>query len=93
MHYNEVRTWLNRGQRRRTVTVALLVVVAAPAAAQSARDSEPWRIVQQPQSSQVLARDGSLLAEVGSQIRMSVSIRSLPRYLPQAFIAVEDQRF
>ena len=93
MHYNEVRTWLNRGQRRRSATVALLLVVAAPAAAQSARDSEPWRIVQQPQSSQILARDGSLLAEAGSQIRTSVSIRSLPRYLPQAFIAVEDQRF
>ena len=63
-----------------------------PGAAQS-RESEAWRIVQPPQSSQILARDGSLIGEVGNQLRTSVSIRSLPRYVGQAFIAVEDQRF
>lgn len=46
-----------------------------------------------PQSSQVLARDGSLIGEVGRQWRSIVPIRSLPRYVPQAFVAVEDQRF
>jgi penicillin-binding protein 1A len=46
-----------------------------------------------PQSSQIFARDGSLIAEVGLQLRTSVSIRTLARYVPQAFIAVEDQRF
>ena len=64
----------------------------APAAA-AAPDSEPWRIVQPPQSSLVLARDGSLLGEIGRQFRTSVSIRSIPRHVAQAFIAVEDQRF
>ena len=69
----------------------VLAVLVRPAHAQSRR--EPWRIIPQPQSSQILARDGSLIGEVGTQIRTSVSLRSLPRYVPQAFIAVEDQRF
>ncbi len=46
-----------------------------------------------PQSSQVYARDGSLIGEIGRQWRTVVSIRSLPRFVPQAFVAVEDQRF
>ncbi|HXN76835.1 MAG TPA: PBP1A family penicillin-binding protein [Gemmatimonadaceae bacterium] len=46
-----------------------------------------------PQASQVLARDGSLIGEIGKEIRTSVSIRTLPKYLPQAFVAVEDHRF
>jgi penicillin-binding protein 1A len=58
-----------------------------------APDTEPWRLVQPPQSSLVLARDGSLIGEIGRQFRTSISVRTMPRYLPQAFIAVEDQRF
>jgi 1A family penicillin-binding protein len=54
---------------------------------------QPWQIVPQPQASQVFARDGSLIGEVGAQIRTSIPLSSLPRYVPQAFIAVEDQRF
>jgi penicillin-binding protein 1A len=54
---------------------------------------EAWQIVPQPQSSEIFARDGSLIGELGSQIRTSVSIRTLPKYVGQAFIAVEDQRF
>ena len=45
------------------------------------------------QASLVLARDGSLIGEVGKEIRTSVSIKSLPKYLPHAFVAVEDHRF
>lgn len=89
----EVRTCSNRGQRRPFAIAATMLMLAAPASAQSARRSEPWRIIQPQQSSQILARDGSLIGEVGSQIRTSVSIRTLPRYVPHAFIAVEDQRF
>ena len=55
--------------------------------------SEAWQIVAQPQSSLVLGRDGSLVGEIGRQFRTSVSLRTLPRYLSHAFIAVEDQRF
>ncbi|HEY0994602.1 MAG TPA: PBP1A family penicillin-binding protein, partial [Gemmatimonadaceae bacterium] len=46
-----------------------------------------------PQSSLVYARDGSLIGEIGKEWRTSVSIRTLPRYVGQAFVAVEDQRF
>ncbi len=56
-------------------------------------DSVPWTIVPMPQASLVLARDGSLIGEIGKEIRTSLSIKSLPKYLPQAFIAVEDHRF
>ena len=38
-------------------------------------------------------RDGQLIGELGAQLRVSVSIRTLPPYVGQAFIAVEDQRF
>jgi penicillin-binding protein 2D len=54
---------------------------------------EAWQIPPLAQSSTVFARDGSIIGEIGKQWRTSVSLRTLPRYLPQAFIAVEDQRF
>ncbi len=34
-----------------------------------------------------------MIGEVGKESRFSVSLRTLPRYVGQAFIAVEDQRF
>ena len=72
-------------------------MLSAPAllGAQEARPAatEAWRIIPVPQASLVLARDGSLIGEIGREFRTSVSIRSLPRYLPQAFVAVEDHRF
>jgi penicillin-binding protein 2D len=46
-----------------------------------------------PQSTQVFARDGSLIAELGPQVRTLVALRSLPVYVPAAFVAVEDRRF
>jgi penicillin-binding protein 1A len=54
---------------------------------------EAWQIIKPPQSSMVLARDGSFIGEVGVEFRTSVPIASLPKYVPQAFIAIEDQRF
>ena len=72
--------------------VALIVVIAAPAFAQQAAPATPggeaWRIVRPPQSSLVLARDGSLIGEIGKQWRTSVPLATLPRHLGQAFIAV-----
>jgi 1A family penicillin-binding protein len=65
--------------------------LALPAGAQGT--GEPWRIIDLPQSSLVYARDKSLLGDVGRQLRTSVPLASLPAYLPQAFIAVEDRRF
>ncbi|HEX5581517.1 MAG TPA: PBP1A family penicillin-binding protein, partial [Gemmatimonadaceae bacterium] len=76
---------------RRQLLFALLAL-PAPVIAQS-RPSEPWRILPMAQSSLVFARDGSLMGELGRARRVSVPLSSLPKYLPQAFIAVEDQRF
>lgn len=65
----------------------------APAAAPRTDTVPPWRIVRLPQSSMVLARDGSLIGEIGAEFRTSIPLSSLPKYVPQAFIAIEDQRF
>lgn len=73
------------------VGAALGTLVPARAWAQGA--SEPWRIIPLPQSTVVLARDGSTIGEFGRQVRTNVALRSLPKYLPSAFIAVEDKRF
>lgn len=54
---------------------------------------EPWQLVRPLQSTLVLARDGSLIGEIGKEWRTNVAISSLPRYLPAAFVAVEDRRF
>jgi 1A family penicillin-binding protein len=55
--------------------------------------NEPWRIVALPQSSLVFGRDGSFIGETGREWRTNVPLRSLPKYVSAAFIAVEDQRF
>src|SRR5215218_5830980 len=63
------------------------------APARPAKGQEPWRIVPLPQSTLVYARDGSLIGEFGRQMRTTVSIRTLPKYVGNAFVAVEDKRF
>lgn len=93
----------SRLRRRSIAAVALamspVVIGIHPLAAQErspqtpAEPPPPWQIVPVPQSSLVLARDGSLIGEIGAQWRSSVPLSSLPKYVPQAFIAVEDQRF
>ncbi len=70
--------------------VPLLVALPAALLGQSV---EPWQIIMPPQASIIFARDGSMIGELGKQSRFSVPIRTLPKYLPQAFVAVEDQRF
>src|SRR5215210_4171859 len=83
---------------RRSLLVVSLTV-AAPLSAQAPSTPTPrsaapaWQIVPQPQSSLVYARDGSLIGEIGRESRTSVSIRTLPKYVGQAFVAVEDKRF
>ena len=67
-------------------------VPPAPAAP-SASPVEAWQIITPPQASIIFARDGSMIGEMGKEIRFNVSLRSLPRYVGQAFVAVEDQRF
>jgi penicillin-binding protein 1A len=80
-----------RRLQKSSALLFLLAAAAAPLAAQ--QGEEPWRLVQPPQSSLVYAADGSLIGEIGKEWRTSVSIRTLPKYVPQAFVAVEDQRF
>jgi penicillin-binding protein 2D len=80
------------------VAILLSIALAAPLAAQTPTSAPKstgpvWQIVPQPQSSLVYARDGSLIGEIGRESRTTVSIRTLPKYVGQAFVAVEDQRF
>ena len=79
---------------RRPLLVGALLALSAPLlSAQETESTEPWRLIQPPQSSLVVARDGSLIGEIGKEWRTSVAIKSLPRYVPQAFVAIEDHRF
>ena len=71
----------------------LSLPAAAQQAASAASTEEAWRLVRPPQSSLVLARDGSLIGEIGKEWRTNVAIATLPKYVPQAFVAVEDRRF
>src|SRR5207302_11400481 len=95
IHPPEVAIAQRYNQLLRALVVAALLFKPALTSAQEppAADSVPWTIVPMPQASLVLARDGSLIGEIGKDIRTSVSIKSLPKYLPQAFVAVEDHRF
>jgi 1A family penicillin-binding protein len=70
----------------------LILSLAVPSLL-AAQTVEPWQIILPPQATVIFARDGSMIGEIGKEIRFSVPIRSLPKYVYQAFIAVEDQRF
>ena len=78
---------LNRFARAFRLSIPAAVLAAVPAAAQEITLRTPT------QSARVYARDGSLIAELGPQVRTVVAMRSLPRYVPMAFVAVEDRRF
>lgn len=54
---------------------------------------EAWQIVTPLQASLVLGRDGTLIGLMGRERRLSIPVRTLPKYVGQAFIAVEDKRF
>src|SRR5688572_28666716 len=62
-------------------------------AALMAQQVEPWQIILPSQASIIFARDGSMIGDIGKESRFSVPLRTLPRYVGQAFVAVEDQRF
>ncbi|MGI8497685.1 MAG: transglycosylase domain-containing protein [Gemmatimonadaceae bacterium] len=78
---------------RGALLIAFFVAGVAALSAQDAANAEPWQLVRPPQSSLVFARDGAFLGEIGRQWRTSVALQSLPRYVPDAFVAVEDHRF
>ena len=69
-----------------------LILLVIPARLLS-QDVEPWQIIVPAQTSIIFARDGSMIGEIGKESRFNIALRTLPRYVGQAFIAVEDQRF
>jgi len=81
--------------RRLAAVLGGLLMSVSPTAGLPAQEPavEAWQIITPPQSSLVLARDGSLIGEIGRAWRTNVPIASLPRYVPAAFVAVEDRRF
>lgn len=85
-----VRRYLSLVHRPLLTLILAAGVFAAPLVAQG---GDPAAIIPLPQSSVVLARDGTVIGEFGRQVRTSVAIASLPSYLGKAFVAVEDQRF
>src|SRR5256885_1092976 len=95
IHLSEVAIALRYNQPLRRLLLALSILTPSLGIAQAAApvDSAAWTIVPQPQASLVYARDGSLIGEIGKEIRTSISIRTLPKYVGQAFVAVEDHRF
>jgi len=78
---------------RRGLAAAALLALATPPLPAQQPAGDPSRIIPLPQSSLVYARDGSLIGEIGKEWRTTVSIRTLPKYVPAAFVAVEDKRF
>lgn len=51
------------------------------------------RTFEAEQTSKLYDRNGDLIVELGFERRTPVSIESLPEYVPQAVIAIEDKRF
>jgi penicillin-binding protein 1A len=50
-------------------------------------------VPKRPPNIAILASDGTLMANRGETGGSTVTIRELPRYLPQAFVSIEDRRF
>ncbi len=50
-------------------------------------------VPKRPPNIAILASDGTLIANRGDTGGAAVKIKELPRYLPQAFVAIEDRRF
>jgi 1A family penicillin-binding protein len=93
MSNNHLQLGYNSGMRYLVLLLVPSVLAAQQPAPTQAPAVEAWQLITPPQSSQVYARDGSLIGEIGKEWRSIVSIKTLPAYLPNAFIAVEDQRF
>ena len=79
----------------RAAAAGAFLLLLAPLASASAQGSTgaPWQINPLPQATLVFGNDGSLIGEIGRELRTSISIRTLPRYVGEAFVAGEDQRF
>ena len=73
----------------------VLALLPAGLSAQGASGAtgEAWQIITPAQASLVLGRDGALIGELGRERRINVALRTLPKYVGHAFVAIEDKRF
>ncbi len=73
----------------------LLAMMPLRLAAQATPPStgEAWQIITPAQATLVLARDGALIGEIGKERRVNVALKTLPKFVGHAFVAVEDKRF
>ena len=55
--------------------------------------STEWRIPDRPPNIQIISNDGALIANRGETGGQKVRISTLPPYLPDAVVAIEDHRF
>lgn len=55
--------------------------------------STDWQIPDRPPNVQILSHDGGLIANRGKTGGQEVRLSSLPPYLPDAVVAIEDHRF
>ncbi len=55
--------------------------------------STDWQIPNRPPNVQILSHDGGLIANRGKTGGQEVRLSSLPPYLPDAVVAIEDHRF
>ncbi|HSJ06741.1 MAG TPA: PBP1A family penicillin-binding protein [Longimicrobiales bacterium] len=72
---------------------ALLAGTTAPARAQDCPSVDALTSYRPPEATRVLARDGSLLADLSVERRVVVKLDEVPRTVSAGFVAVEDRRF
>lgn len=81
------------GRRTRAACAVGALALATVVPRAEAQATQAWQLIDPPQSTLVLAADGSTIGEFGREIRTSVPLGTLPPYVAQAFIAIEDRRF
>ncbi|WP_082733687.1 transglycosylase domain-containing protein [Polycladidibacter hongkongensis] len=55
--------------------------------------ADQWAVPKRPPNVRILAADGTLIANRGATGGEAIRLEQLPRYLPEAVIAIEDRRF
>src|SRR4051812_30861327 len=95
--------WADRGERKIVIGLGLVSLASCTTGAAAAAwtracsgtcpSAEQVQEFAPRQASQVLDARGGLLGSFYRERRTLVSIRTLPRYVPMAFVAIEDARF
>jgi penicillin-binding protein 1A len=95
--------WGDRQERRIVIGLALVGLASCTTGAGAAAwtracsgtcpTAEQVRDFSPRQASQVLDARGGLLGSFYRERRVVISIRSVPRYVPMAFVSIEDARF